>query len=130
MKKILIVALVFFFAFAFIRIVTSTCENTKRENDAQIASESQRITAEEAEKLCYAVMGEQDEATGFPFSFGTTETIKQDGKNYYAIRASWLVDNSHMSYIGDFFVSVDGKEIYTGFVQDGEYIFEDLIWSK
>ncbi len=95
-----------------------------------LAPQTKQITAEEAEKLCYAVMGEQDEATGFPFSFGVTGTIEQDGKEYYAIRASWLVNNSHMSYIGDFFVTTDGKEVYTGFVQAGEYIIEELIWSE
>lgn len=122
MKKILVVVLVLLTVFTFIRIVTSTYENIEREG--------QRITAEEAEKLCYTVMGEKDEATGFPFSFGVTETFEQNEKEYYAIRASWLVNNDHMSYIGDFFVSVDGREIYTGFVQNGEYAFEDTIWSK
>ena len=122
MKKILIIILVFLTVFAFVRIATSTYENINRE--------SQIITAEEAEKLCYTVMGEKDETTGFPFSFGVTETFEQNGKKYYAIRASWLVNNSHMSYIGDFFVSVDGREIYTGFVKNEEYTFEDMIWSK
>ena len=122
MKKILIVVLVILMAFAFIRIATSTYENINRE--------SQRITAEEAEKLCYTVMGEKDETTGFPFSFGVIVTFEQDGKEYYSIRATWLVNNDHMSYIGDFFVSVDGREIHTGFVKDGEYKFEDMIWSK
>ena len=130
MKKILIVVFVLLVTFAFIRIATSTYENIRRENDAQIAIESEKITAEEAEKLCYVVMGEKDETTGFPFSFGVTEVVEHDEKKYYAIRASWLVNNSHMSYIGDFFVSVDGKEIYKGLVQGKEYIFEDLIWGK
>ncbi len=72
------------------------------------------ITAKEAEELCYAVMGEKDEETGFLFSFGTSGAVERDGKQYYVVRASWLVNNSHMSYIGDFFVSADGKEIYSG----------------
>lgn len=88
------------------------------------------ITQEEAEKLCYNVMGEKDEETGFIFSFGTTGAVEKDGKQYYVIRASWLVDNSHMSYIGDFFVSSDGKEIYDGFVQQGNYTMDKIIWSK
>ncbi len=94
------------------------------------APKSNKIMPEEAEKLCYSVMGDKDEATGFPFSFGVTGTYEKDSKEYYVIRASWLVNNSHMSYIGDFFVSVDGKEVYTGFVQGTEYIMEDLIWSE
>ena len=94
------------------------------------APQSQQITPEDAEKLCYSVLGEKDEETGFLFSFGVTETIEIEGKEYYAVRASWLVNNSHMSYIGDFFVSVDGKEIYSGFARPGEYTIENLIWSK
>lgn len=94
------------------------------------APQSDRITPEEAEKLCHSVLGDKDEATGFPFSFGVTGTYEKDGKEYYVIRASWLVNNSHMSYIGDFFVSVDGKEIYNGFVQADEYTIENLIWSQ
>lgn len=130
MKKILIIGIVLFTAFAFIRIATSTYENIRREKDADIVLKTQKITAKEAEDLCYTVMGKQDEATGFPFSFITTGTVERDGKEYYSIRASWLVNNSNMSYIGDFFVSVLGEEIYTGFVQGTEYTFEDLIWSK
>ncbi len=130
MKKFLSIILIILFVLVFIRIATSTYENIKRANDAQNVLESKRITAEEAQMLCYTVMGEHDEATGFPFSFGVTKNIKQEGKEYYAIRASWLVNNSHMSYIGDFFVSVDGKEIYTGVVRDENVVFEDLIWSK
>ena len=101
-----------------------------REKNADIVLKAQKITAIEAEELCYTIMGKKDEATGFPFSFTTTGTIERDGKEYYSIRASWLVNNSHMSYIGDFFVSVLGEEIYTGFVQGTEYTFEDLMWSK
>lgn len=88
------------------------------------------ITAKDAEKLCYDVMGERDEKTGFPFSFGTTGAVEKCGKQYYTIRASWLVNNSHMSYIGDFFVSADGDEIYTGEVRPGEYTMTSVIWSK
>lgn len=88
------------------------------------------ITQQEAEKICYSVFGEKDEETGFIFSFGTSGAVKRDGNQYYVIRASWLVNNSHLSYIGDFFVSADGKEIYSGTVLEGEYIMEDLIWRE
>ncbi|MBE7028242.1 MAG: hypothetical protein E7407_04325 [Ruminococcaceae bacterium] len=130
MKKILISFLILFFAFAFVRIGTSIYENISRMSDEQNILANQKITAEEAEQLCYTVMGEKDETTGFPFSFGVTNTIEKDGKEYYAIRASWLVNNSHMSYIGDFFVSVDGQAIYTGIVQGDEYTIDELIWSN
>ena len=128
MKKVLISALVVFLAFAVVRIGTSSYENIRLDDGVQEVLESKRITAEEAERICYAVMGEQDEATGFPFSFGVTNLVKQEGKEYYAIRASWLVNNSHMSYIGDFFVSVDGKELYAGSVQDDKVLLQELIW--
>ncbi|MBO5505627.1 MAG: hypothetical protein J5984_04035 [Clostridia bacterium] len=46
------------------------------------------------------------------------------------VRATWLVNNDHMSYIGDFFVTTDGKKVYTGIVTPEECIIENLIWSK
>ena len=88
------------------------------------------ITKQEAELLCYAVLGERDEETGFPFSFGTSAAVEKDKKQYYVVRVSWLVDNSHLSYIGDFFVSADGKEIYDGVVLGVEYELMDLRWKK
>ena len=89
-----------------------------------------KITPDDAEKLCYLVLGEKDEETGFEFSFDYSQTIEKEGKEYHVIRASWLVDNSHMSYIGDFFVLTNGKEIYNGFVGSGEYQIEELVWSE
>ena len=95
-----------------------------------MADRNREITPEEAVALCYLVMGEKDESTGFPFSFGVTEKFETNGEDYYAIRASWLVNNSHMSYIGDFFVRTDGREMYDGFVSGNEYTFGKLIWSE
>ena len=88
------------------------------------------ITKEDAEKLCYLYMGEKDEKTGFTYSFGVSGAVKKDNKQFYVVRASWLVNNSHLSYIGDFFVSSDGKEIYDGLAQQGEYKIIKLVWSK
>lgn len=88
------------------------------------------ITQEEAVKLCYAVLGEKDADTGFQFSFGISGAVEKDKKQYYVIRASWLVNNSHLSYIGDFFVSADGKELYNGLALNGEYKMSNLVWSK
>ena len=88
------------------------------------------ITPQEAEELCHSVLGEKDEETGFIFSFGISGAVKTKRKQYYVIRASWLVNNSHLSYIGDFFVSADGKEIYGGTALAGEYIMENVIWRK
>ena len=88
------------------------------------------ITQREAENLCFSVLGEKDEETGFTFSFGTSGAVEAGGKQYYVIRASWLVNNSHLSYIGDFFVSADGKKIYSGTALQGEYIMENVIWEE
>lgn len=88
------------------------------------------ITGRDAEELCYRVMGEKDKETGFIFSFGTSGAIQKGKKQYYTVRASWLVNNSHMSYIGDFFVSSDGKEIYSGTALQGEYEMVNKIWSE
>ena len=129
-KKFLIVFLALFLLVVAFRVGMSTYENIMRQNNESKTLLNQIITFEEAEELCYSVVGKQDKDTGFLFSFGYTETIVKDGKEYYAIRASWLVNNSHMSYIGDYFVSVDGKEIYTGYANNGEYEFDKLILSK
>ncbi len=120
MRKIYIIAIVIILIFVVSGILYHY----------QLVNRNQNITAEDAEKLCYSVLGEKDENTGFKFSFGFTETIEKDEKEYYVIRASWLVNNSHMSYIGDFFVSTDGKEIYSGIALNGEYEIGNLIWSK
>ena len=92
--------------------------------------QTKRITPEDAEKLCYSVIGEKDKETGFLFSFGVSGIIEKEEKEYYVIRASWLVNNDHMSYIGDFLVSEDGKEIYNAYLSDDEYIIKELIWSE
>ena len=150
MKKILIFILIFIFLFAFVRITTSIYENIKRGNNASVQDQEtvisetksdvditiisvddvKGITGREAEELCYYVMGEKDEDTGFAFSFGTSGAIQKGEKQYYVIRASWLVDNNHLSYIGNFFVSADGKEIYDGVVSGEEYEMMDLMWKK
>ena len=96
----------------------------------KMSEKNESITPEEAEKLCYLVLGEKDEETGFPFSFSATSTLERNGIQYHVIRATWLVNNDHMSYIGDFFVSSDGKEIYSGFIEGDKYSLGNLIWSK
>ena len=48
---------------------------------ANAPKENARITQEDAEKLCASVLGEKDEETGFPFSFGVAGTIQKDKKN-------------------------------------------------
>lgn len=88
------------------------------------------ITEQEAVELCRSVWGEVDEDTGFRLSYVYSGTVEKDGKQYYVIRTSWLVDNSHYSYIGDCFVASDGGEIYDGIYAADECSFADLIWSE
>lgn len=88
------------------------------------------ITKAEAEQLCFFALGEKDEETGFPFSFGIAGAVEAAGKQYYVIRASWLVNNDHLSYIGDFFVRADGNVIFDGFAQSDSHIMTNVVWSK
>ena len=106
-------------------------EETEEGKIIQIPFESIKgITASEAEQLCYSILGEKDKETGFIFSFAATSAVEKNKKQYYVVRASWLVNNSHMSYIGDFFVSADGKEVYNGVAMHGEYTMENKIWGE
>ena len=99
-KNILIIILLLIFLFVFIRITTSTYENIKRRNNAPVQDQEmiigetksdgditpisvddvKGITGQEAEKLCYYVMGEKDEDTGFAFSFGTSGAVQKGEK--------------------------------------------------
>ena len=88
------------------------------------------ITKEEAQQLCYFALGERDKETGFAYSFGVTGAVEAQGHQYYVIRASWLVNKDHLSYIGDFFVRADGNVIFDGFVQSDSYTMTNVIWSK
>ncbi len=150
MKKFFGVVLILLLVFAVIRIATSTYENMKRRDNTLVQEREtaigetganaaitpipvdnvKGITAREAEALCYEFMGEKDADTGFAFSFGTSGAVQRGEKQYYVIRASWLVNNDHLSYIGDFFVSADGKEIYDGVVSGDTYEMMDLRWKK
>lgn len=88
------------------------------------------ITTKKAEELCYNVLVKKDEKTGNLFSYGVSDAVKKGNREYYIVRVSWLVNNDHMSYIGDFFVSSDGSKIYNGFAKPGEYEMGDIVWSK
>ena len=128
---------------------TSCSENNENQGSAKIEQETENyelpsdadiieipleqvngITKAEAEQLCYFALGDKDEQTGFPFSFGIAGAVEATGKQYYVIRASWLVNNDHLSYIGDFFVRADGNVIFDGFAQSDSYIMTNIVWSK
>lgn len=69
------------------------------------------ITQEEALALVEDHFGEKDEATGNTFSIGFEDMVTLDGVEYYNFRVSWLVNGDHMSYLTNYLVSLDGKEM-------------------
>lgn len=85
---------------------------------------------EDAEKLCAEVLGDYAEETGFPISYKCIDKKTVDGKEYYVMHITWLVDNMHQSYIGNAFVSTDGEEIYDGIVSGDEFEITSLRWKK
>lgn len=88
------------------------------------------LTAKEAENLCYTVLGDKAEENGFPISYRCMGGILVGDKAYYVMNITWLVNESHWSYIGNAFVSVDGREIYDGVALDGTYEMANLRWKK
>ena len=88
------------------------------------------ITKQEAEELCGQVLGERAEENGFPISYRCISAVSANDKYYYVMHISWLVNNSHWSYIGNCFVSIDGQEIYDGIVSQDEYKMTQLRWKK
>lgn len=100
------------------------------EVEAFVKQNDGHLTAQEAEKLCGEVMGEVAEETGFPISYRCQGEVSANDKFYYVMHISWLVDNSHWSYIGNCFVSSDGREIYDGIASEKEYKIAKLLWSK
>ena len=109
-------------------------ENYELPSDADIVEippeQVKGITQEDAQQLCYFALGEKDKETGFPFSFGVTGAVEAQGHQYYVIRASWLVNNDHLSYIGDFFVRADGNVIFDGAALSDSYTMTSIVWSK
>lgn len=84
-------------------------EPTQPDSDAQTPAAT--ITQEEALALAEAHFGEKDEATGNTFSVGFENMVTLDGVEYYNFRVSWLVNGDHMSYLTNYLVSLDGKEM-------------------
>lgn len=89
------------------------------------------ITVEEATNLCVEKIGRVAEETGFTFSYGCIGAIEYEGVQYYVMRTSWLVDNNHLSYVGDIMVSASGDEIYDGdHTMDNKYYLVTKRWSE
>ena len=92
--------------------------------------EKEKITPEEAERLCLEILGDKAEETGFPMSCRCMGTFSENDKTFYVIEIRWLVNNSHFSYIGNCFVNLDGNEIYNGIAIAEEIKITDLLWKK
>ena len=88
------------------------------------------ITKEEAESLCREMLGDKAEENSFPISYRCISAVSANNKLYYVMHITWLVDNNHWSYIGNCYVSSDGKEIYDGIVSTSKYEMTELRWSK
>jgi len=109
-------------------------ENSEEEADGKIVEiplESVNgISQEEATALCYEIRGSLDSVTGFPIAHGITGAVEKNGIQYYVLRSQWFVDNDHWSYIGNSFVTSDGKKLYDGIALGGEYEILNLLWSE
>ncbi len=97
---------------------------------AYVAMQKDTITAQEAEALCRDVLGECDAETGFPIAYRCTGSASQNGTFYYVMHITWQVNGAHWSYIGNCFVSYDGKEIYDGTALGEKYEITALRWKK
>lgn len=99
-------------------------------SDVEALTDQTVLTQQEAEKLCGEVLGDKAEENGFPISYRCIGAVSANDQLYYVMHISWLVDNSHWSYIGNCFVSVDGQEIYDGVASQGKYEMTKLRWEK
>lgn len=80
-------------------------------SSAQSPGADTTITPDQGAALLEEKLGSVDSATGNQMSYGYEDTISADGTEYYRYRVSWLVDSDHLSYLTDYLVSTDGKEI-------------------
>ena len=93
-------------------INTTNETNTTSTNDK--TNNETTITIEDATRILEAKYGTVDSMTGNTMSYGYITKVKDSkGNEYYAFRESWLVDNSHSSFLQNVFVSLDGKIIKT-----------------
>lgn len=128
------------------RMGNHTAEDEQRTNEALVAGNIAELPIEEvetiakqsangltsldAEQLCAEVLGDKAKENGFPISYKCISAVSANDKLYYVMHITWLVNNSHWSYIGNCYVSFDGQEIYDGVVSGEEYEMTDLRWKK
>lgn len=139
MKKVLILILVIcllFFGFMYIKSKNNNEKNLLEEKEinssinekinsniaqneisqnTEISNKTNgEITQEEAVKIAENEYGTSDIETGNTMRYVYITTVKdKNGNKYYAFRESWLVDNDHLSFLQNVFVSLDGKTIKT-----------------
>lgn len=102
----------------------NTQSNTQSNTETDNASESNPAdievnSEEDGQKLLMAILGTEDDETGYTYSFGYIDTFTIDGVEYYGYTWSWLVDGDHMSRLTDILVQTDGSAVYQG-EYDGE----------
>lgn len=72
------------------------------------------ISKEEAQILAENVWGIKSKATGYKISYSYIAWIRdEEGREYYLFNVKWFAD-SHWSWIGTLFISVDGTEYKQG----------------
>lgn len=114
MKKILGIFITLIIAVGLYFYIDNYTEN----NNKNIIKEK-TITKEEALTIIENKYGIKDEMTGNTMSYSYITIVKdKDSNSYYAFRESWLVDNSHLSFLQNIFVSYNGKSIHTSSAPD------------
>ena len=89
------------------------------------------ISEEEALNLCFSIVGEKCEETGFRLAYHYVGAIEYEGAEYYVMNMTWLVDDNHWSYIGELIVSANGDKIYDGVIdEEGNYYLGQKRWQK
>lgn len=74
----------------------------------------QDITVEQAQTMIEEMFGTHDETTGNSMTYVYITTIKDsNGKQYYYFRESWVIDDNHLSFLQNVFVSIDATLVYT-----------------
>lgn len=86
------------------------------------------ITESAAIALCYEILGEKAEETGYELAYRCVGAIEVKGVQYYVMDVTWLVDEKHWSYIGEVMVSADGCTIYDGDSKNGNYFLGEKRW--
>ena len=90
----------------------------KESQEKENKTKESLLTEDEAIALLYEKLGKEDPETGFAFSFAIINKLTIEDIPYYYGRWSWVVSDdsgpSHLCSLSEFFITLDGKELYTG----------------